>query len=45
MWFSYRRFLAKGKAIPLSGTYGLASQIGSVEYARPWRFREKLDSC
>jgi hypothetical protein len=45
MWLSYRCFLAKGKeTIPLSGAYGLASQIGSVEYARPRRFREKLDS-
>ncbi|MBV9156050.1 MAG: hypothetical protein JO097_07290, partial [Acidobacteriaceae bacterium] len=43
MWLSYRCFLAKGReTIPLSGTYGLASQIGSIEYARPRRFREKL---
>jgi hypothetical protein len=45
MWLSYRCFLAKGKeSIPLSGTYGLAAQIGSTEYARPRRFREKLDA-
>jgi hypothetical protein len=45
MWLSYRCFLAKDKErIPLFGAYGLASQIGSVEYARPRRFREKLDS-
>jgi Plasmid encoded RepA protein len=44
MWLSYRCFLAKGKEnIPLFGAYGLATQIGSIEYARPWRFREKLD--
>ena len=44
MWLSYRCFLAKGKErIPLFGAYGLASQIGSIEYARPRRFREKLD--
>jgi hypothetical protein len=44
MWLSYRCFLANGReTIPLSGPYGLASQIGSVEYARPRRFREKLD--
>jgi hypothetical protein len=44
MWLSYRCFLAKGKqSIPLFGTYGLATQIGSIEYARPRRFREKLD--
>jgi Plasmid encoded RepA protein len=44
MWLSYRCFLAKGQeAIPLLGPAGLASQIGSVEYSRPRRFREKLD--
>ena len=44
MWLSYRCFLANGKeVIPLFGPYGLASQIGSVEYARSRRFREKLD--
>ena len=44
MWLSYRCFLAKGQeAIPLLGPVGLASQIGSVEYSRPRRFREKLD--
>jgi hypothetical protein len=45
MWLSYRCFLAKDKErIPPFGVYGLASQIGSVAYARPRRFREKLDS-
>ena len=45
MWLSYRCFLAKGKeSIPLFGAYGLAAQIGSIEYARPRRFREKLDA-
>jgi Plasmid encoded RepA protein len=44
MWLSYRCFVAKGQeSIPLLGPYGLASQIGSIEYARPRRFREKLD--
>ena len=44
MWLSYRCFMAKGKeTIPLFGPSGLASQIGSIEYARPRRFREKLD--
>ncbi len=44
MWLSYRCFLAKGpEAIPLLGPFGLATQIGSVEYARPRRFREKLE--
>jgi hypothetical protein len=45
MWLSYRCFVAKGEeTIPLFGPFGLASQIGSIEYARPRRFREKLDS-
>jgi len=44
MWLSYRCFVAKGKEIiPLFGSRGLASQIGSIGYARPRRFREKLD--
>jgi hypothetical protein len=44
MWLSYRCFVAKRKEmIPLFGSRGLASQIGSIEYARPRRFREKLD--
>jgi hypothetical protein len=44
MWLSYRCFLAKEKErIPLFGACGLASQIGSIAYARPRRFREKLD--
>lgn len=44
MWLSYRCFVAKGnEMIPLFGPCGLASQIGSIEYARPRRFREKLD--
>ena len=34
MWLSYRCFIAKGKeTIPLFGPRGLASQIGSIEYA------------
>jgi hypothetical protein len=45
LWLSYRCFLVKGReTIPLFGAYGLASQLGSIEYARPRRFREKLDS-
>jgi hypothetical protein len=39
MWLSYRCFVAKGKeTIPLFGAFGLVSQIGSIEYARPRRF-------
>lgn len=29
--------------MPLFGEFGLVSQLGSVEYARPRRFREKLE--
>ena len=44
IWLSYRCFRAKAEeAIPLLGPQGLACQIGSVEYARPRRFREKLE--
>ncbi len=44
MWLSYRCFMAKGKEnVPLFGPHGLASQIGSIEYARSRRCREKLD--
>jgi hypothetical protein len=43
MWLSYRCFTARGKErIPLFGPFGLVSQLGSVEYARPRKFREKL---
>jgi len=45
MWLSYRCFIAKGEeSIPLFGPFGLAAQIGSVQYARPRRFRENLES-
>jgi hypothetical protein len=44
MWLSYRCFLAKDEeTIPLFGAYGLANQLGSIEYARPRQFRERLD--
>lgn len=44
MWLSYRCFLARREeAVPIFGPYGLAAQLGNVEYARPRRFREKLD--
>jgi hypothetical protein len=43
-WLSYRCFTARGKErVPLFGDFGLISQLGSVEYARPRKFREKLD--
>lgn len=44
MWLAYRCFSAKGEeSIPIFGDYGLAAQLGNVEYARPRRFREKLE--
>jgi hypothetical protein len=44
VWLSYRCFTAKGKeSIPIFGDFGLVRQIGTVEYARPRRFREKLN--
>ena len=44
-WLSYRCFLAKGREpVPLFGEYGLANQLGSLDYARPRKFREKLES-
>jgi len=44
MWLSYRSFTAKSEErIPLFGCEGLAAQLGSVEYARPRKFREQLE--
>jgi len=43
MWLSYRCFSARDEErIPLSGGLGLAAQLGNAEYARPRKFREKL---
>jgi Plasmid encoded RepA protein len=43
VWLSYRCFTAKGEeSIPIFGDFGLVRQIGTVEYARPRKFREKL---
>src|ERR1700722_16917158 len=43
MWLSYRCFTARGRErVPLFGDFGLVSQLGSAEYARPRKFREKL---
>ena len=30
--------------MPLFGAFGLVSQLGSIEYARPRKFREKLEA-
>jgi len=44
MWLSYRCFSAKGEeCVPIFGPRGLAAQLGNAEYARPRRFREKLE--
>lgn len=44
VWLSYRCFTSRGdEQLPLFGTFGLASQLGSVEYSRPRRFRMKLE--
>jgi replication initiator protein len=44
MWLSYRCFTAQGKErVSIFGDFGLANQLGSAEYARPRRFRERLD--
>jgi len=43
MWLNYRSFTAKGEGrIPVFGANGLTAQIGSVEYPRPRKFRERL---
>jgi len=44
MWFSYRSFKAKGtKSIPIFGDFGLANQLGCVEYSGSRRFRAMLE--
>ncbi len=44
MWLSYRSFTANSEQrIPLFGRDGLSAQLGSVEYARPRKFREQLE--
>lgn len=44
-WLSYRCFAAKTEErIPLFGNFGLVNQLGSIEYARPRRFREHLSN-
>jgi len=43
MWLSYRCFTAIGEErVPLFGGFGLVKQFGSVTYARPRKFRERL---
>jgi hypothetical protein len=46
MWLSYRCFTTKGpERIPIFGDFGLAGQLGNADYARPRKFRERLDRC
>ena len=41
---AYRCFTARGRErVPLFGDFGLISQLGSADYARPRKFREKLE--
>jgi hypothetical protein len=42
IWLWYRCFTARGRErVPLFGDFGLISQLGSADYARPRKFREK----
>jgi hypothetical protein len=44
MCLSHRCFTAKGsERVSIFGDFGLAHQLGSAEYARPRRFRERLE--
>jgi hypothetical protein len=44
VWLTYRCFSAKGpERIPLFGSFGLAQQLGCVEYSRPRRFRAMIE--
>ena len=44
IWLSYRCITARGRdRVPLFGEFGLVSQLGSADYARPRKFREKLE--
>ncbi|MFL6448512.1 MAG: replication protein RepA [Bryobacteraceae bacterium] len=44
VWLSYRCFTAKSpERIPIFGDFRLAAQLGSEDYARPRKFRERLE--
>jgi hypothetical protein len=44
MWLAYRCYVAKQEEeIPLFGSFGLVNQLGSIEYSRERRFRQKLE--
>src|SRR5947207_1590558 len=43
-WLSYRCYTAKGRErVPLFGESGLVNQLGSAEYSRARKFREKVE--
>jgi hypothetical protein len=43
-WLPYRCYTAKGPEwIPNFGDFGLAGQLGSADYTRPRKFRERLE--
>lgn len=43
-WLMYRCHIAKREErIPLCGPFGLTAQLGIAEYARPRKFRERLE--
>ncbi len=43
-WLPYLCFTARGQErVPLFGEFGLLNQLGSIAYARPRKFREKLE--
>jgi hypothetical protein len=44
MWLSYRCFTARGRErVPLFGEFGLINQLGTTDYCRPRKFREKME--
>jgi hypothetical protein len=44
MWLSYRCYTAKApERIPIFGDFGLAGQLGSGDYSRPRKLRERLE--
>lgn len=44
VWLCYRCKIAAGEqSIPLFGEYGLANQLGSVQYSRERKFRQQLN--
>ena len=43
IWLSYRCLIAKGReCVPLFGESGVVNQLGSSDYSRPRKFRERL---